>query len=144
MFGELRNSYDKHIVLDRETLVDPDTPSALWTLQVAHLHQKQKSPSGKRVVFMDNFYTRHPLAQTIEKLTSDEIKVIGTMKLSNVDKINKQQLQNAKKTLEDMPRGSWILLQCLTVPKKNRLNQLNPRRVKKHRQIRKRIKENLW
>ena len=117
VFGELRNSYDKHIVLDRDTLVDPDTPSALWTLQVAQLHQTQKSPSGKRVVFMDNFYTRHPLAQTIEKLTSDEIKVIGTIKLSNVDGVNMQRLQNAKKTIEDMPRGSWVLLQCLTVQK---------------------------
>ena len=41
-FESCKHLMKTHIVLNRETLVEPDIPSALWTLQLGYLHQTQK------------------------------------------------------------------------------------------------------
>ena len=70
-------------------LVDKDKPSALWVMQMAHLTKQLKDPTGKRLVVMDNFYTRHLLARRAAKTSDDEICILGTVRLSNVDACNK-------------------------------------------------------
>ena len=76
------------------------------------MHKVSQSPSGKRIVFMDNFYTRHPLARKIKQLTNNEIKVIGTVKLNSLDTYNKTNVVKAIEMMKDMPLGSWLLVQC--------------------------------
>ena len=64
------------------------------------------------MVFMDNFYTRHSLARKIKQLTKDEIKVIGTVKLNLLDAYNKKNVTEAIQIMQNMPMGSWLLVQC--------------------------------
>jgi hypothetical protein len=54
-----------------------DSASALWLSMICQQTQKSPSPSGRRIVVMDNFYTRHTLAVAAQILTDGEVKVIG-------------------------------------------------------------------
>ena len=109
VFQDMRQSFDTFITNDPEEIILPDLASALWSLQISKMHQVLKSPSG---VFMDNYYTRHPFARKIKHLTNDEIKVIGTIKLNSLDTYNKTNVVRAIEMMNDVPMGSWILVQC--------------------------------
>lgn len=69
-------------------------------------------PSGKRVFFTDNFYTRHTLAKELQGITDNEARLIGTVKFTNVDATNRKHLSEAMSMLKDAPRGSWCLVRA--------------------------------
>ena len=54
-------------VFDNQQEIDKNSPSALWVLQMAHQTKTWPDPSGKRIFFTDNFYTRHTLASSLKK-----------------------------------------------------------------------------
>ena len=45
----------------------------------------------QRVIVMDNFYTRHTLATILKKLSDNDIFVIGTVRMNNVDGVNRKK-----------------------------------------------------
>ena len=73
-FPQLRSAYNK-ILGGSDSYVDGNSPSALWVLQMAHQTLQFPDPSGKRVFFTDNFYTRHRLAQALKKITDGEARL---------------------------------------------------------------------
>jgi hypothetical protein len=81
--------------------VAKDTASALWTLQMAHQTKKQRDPSGKRSIFMDNVYTRHKLAEKVKVLTDGEIRITGTCRLNVIQSRNKVGVKKAIDMLKD-------------------------------------------
>ena len=117
VFRDLRNSYTRHIVNDGEKIIDHDTSTALWSLQIAQMYKMLQSPCGKRVIFMDNYYTRHPLGRKIKQLTNNETKIIGTVKMNLVDKYNKPKVLEAIEMLQDANHGTWYLVPCFDPPK---------------------------
>lgn len=66
VFRQMRAPFSKCFTASSE--VDPLLASALWVLQMAQQHQLLPDPSGSRIVFMDNFYTRHILANKVALL----------------------------------------------------------------------------
>ena len=98
--------------LRKSDIVDKDSPRALWILQMAYQTKVYPDPSGKRVFFTDNFYTRHTLAKELKGITDNEARLIGTVKFTNVDSTNCRFLSEAMSMMKDTPRGSW----CLAVP----------------------------
>ena len=44
---------------------------------------------------MDIFYTRNSLAEQIEALSENEVRIIGTMRLNYVDAANKKLIERA-------------------------------------------------
>jgi len=68
--------------------VKKESSSALWILQMAQQAKTFRDPSGKRVFFCDNFYTRHNLASVLKQMTNGEARMIGTVKFTNIDWIN--------------------------------------------------------
>ena len=121
VFRDMKQAFDNIITNDPEKILLPESASALWALQISHLHKMSQSPSGKRVVFMDNFYTRHPLARKIKQLTNNEIKVIGTVKLNSLDAYNKKNITEAIERMKTALNGDWLLVQCFdSVPLRNK------------------------
>ena len=64
---------------------------------MAHQSKMFVKENGKRVIVMDNFYTRHTLATILKKLSDNDISVIGTVRMNNVDGVNMEK--NSKKQL---------------------------------------------
>jgi len=54
---------------------------------------------------------RHALALLLKQFTDNEARLIGTVKFTNVDAINRIYLEQTIKTLKDAPHGSWKLVQ---------------------------------
>ena len=92
------------------TPLDIDLPSALWALQMAHMNKKY--PCGKRVIFMDPYYTCHHLASALHHVIDGKCFVIGTVKQNFFDGINWKFVQEGLTILENTPRGSWILVRA--------------------------------
>ncbi len=90
--------------------IEKDSLSALWLLQMAHQTKRLPDPSGKRVFFTDNFYTRHNLAHALKIMTDGEARMIGTVRLSLVDATNRYWLEQAVKMISKKERGSWCLV----------------------------------
>ena len=65
---------------------------------------------------MDNYYTRHALAKFLRELTDQKVRVIGTVKLTNVDALNTRNLEEACALLKNAPRGSWKLVAVYDPP----------------------------
>ena len=117
VFRDLRSTYKEHIQTNLKATVDPQKASALWALQIAQMSKKHEYPNGKRIVFMDNFYTRHNLALQIKALTDNKTSVIDAVRLNLVDSANRKNLKTAKARIDknkDIPRGYWLLVQCFT------------------------------
>jgi hypothetical protein len=92
LFHGLRAPFDKGYAQDPDgklSGVAKSSASALWSLQMLHQMHKQKDPSGKRHLYMDNFYTRHVLAEKVKELSDQEIRITGTCRLNVIDKFNK-------------------------------------------------------
>lgn len=88
MFRTLKTPLKK---LTNEKLIVVDSATALWILQMAHFqaaHRKEK-----RLVVMDNFYTRHTLAVALAWLTDGCVRILGTVKLNLVDSINRVHIK---------------------------------------------------
>ena len=82
----MRTPFNK--ILGKSKLVDKDSPTTLWILQMAHQTKILPDPNGKRLLFVDNFYTRHLLAQELKRITDGKVRVIGTVKFTNIDATN--------------------------------------------------------
>jgi hypothetical protein len=111
IFQDMRRLYESFV---DGTLVEKTSPSALWSLLMSH-QVKRSQDQEKRVMFMDNFYTRHNLACQLKRLTDNKVFVIGTVRFNNVDGINRSHLKAAQERLKkkEVARGSWLLLQVL-------------------------------
>ena len=97
--------------------VREDSASALWIAQCGHMEKlSETTTTGNRLVFMDNFYTRHALAKTLKSLTDGKVRIVGTIKLSNVDALNTSNIQDACAQLKDARRGSWRLVAAYDPP----------------------------
>jgi len=107
---EMKAKYNK--TLGKSDIVDKDSPTALWILQMAHQTKLYPDPSGKRVFFTDNYYTRHTLAKELKAITDNEARLCGTVKFTNVDSINRAHLTEAISLMKDATRGSWKLVQA--------------------------------
>jgi hypothetical protein len=79
---------------------------------LAHPSKKKPDPSGKRVMYMDNFYTRHRLGQVLKKMTDGEVRITGTCRTNLVNKVNLVGVKKAIAALESEPRGSWALVRA--------------------------------
>jgi hypothetical protein len=65
--------------------IEKDSLSALWLLQMADQTKRLPDPSGKRVFFTDNFYTRHNLAHALKIMTDGEARMIGSFRSSGLE-----------------------------------------------------------
>jgi hypothetical protein len=102
-----------HIGNDTSKDTLADTPSALWICMMGQQTKNFKQPGdGKRYFFSDNFYTRHIVAERLQKFTDNEAYLIGTLKFTNVDATNRYHLSRAMETLKDAPCGTWCLVQA--------------------------------
>jgi hypothetical protein len=100
--------------------VSKDSPSALWTLQMSHQTKKCPDPSGKRNIFMDNYYTCHTLAKQVRVMSDDEIKITGTCQLNIIHKRNAVGIKKAIELLVDKWQGSWALVHAYNPSKEEK------------------------
>ena len=107
LFRGLRGVFHRNF--SKRSVVSPKKPSALWIMQLAHQHKSYKDPSGERLVVMDNFHTRHPLARQLANATDGEMKVLGTVRFNNIDKLNRPLVKQAVERLGDKEKGDWFL-----------------------------------
>jgi hypothetical protein len=105
LFPEMQTPYN-NVLCASDSAVKGESASALWVLQMSHHTKQYQDPSGKRVFFMDNFYTRHTLGLSLKKITDGEAHLCGTVWFTNVDATNRYYLKTAIKELKDKPRGS--------------------------------------
>lgn len=110
LFRDLRTPYNNVIV--NSNMIDKDSPTALWILQMAQQTKQFPDPSGKRLFFTDNFYTRHTLAEVLKRITDGEARLCGTVKFSNVDATNRHYLTTAIALMKDSTRGDWKLVRA--------------------------------
>ncbi len=110
IFRTLRAPYNNVFHPDSNLRNEENSPSALWLLQMAHQTKSFPDPSGHRVFFTDNFYTRHQLAHALKVRTDGEARMIGTVHFSNVDCMNHYYLQKTIDEYEKKPRGFWCLV----------------------------------
>jgi hypothetical protein len=68
--------------------VKADSAPAGWVLQMAHQTKIYQDPNNKRVIFCDNFYTRHTLVALLKKITDGETQLIGKCQFNNVNATN--------------------------------------------------------
>ena len=108
-FPELRRAFYQHFD-GKEEDMSMGSPSALWSIIMAHPTKKSQDPSGNRYFFMDNYYTCHILAKKIKDLTDGEARVIGTVKFINIDATNRIGVQEGLELLKDASRGEWCLV----------------------------------
>jgi hypothetical protein len=73
-------------------------------------NKNDPDPSGKHVIFCDNFYTHHILASLLKAITEGEFHLIGKVRFLNVDVTNRHYLKTAIEQLKKKPRGSWLLV----------------------------------
>jgi hypothetical protein len=66
LFPEMWTPYNNFLCAS-DSAVKGESASALWVLQVAYHTKHYQHPSGKRVFFMDNFYTHHTLGLSLKK-----------------------------------------------------------------------------
>jgi hypothetical protein len=111
VFGELRTPC-RNIIQSKTSKIDATKASALWVLQMGLQTKRLRDPSGRRVFFTDNFYTRHNLAMVLSEFTDGEGKLIGTVKYTNVDATNRYYLFKAMEQMKDAERGSWCLVRA--------------------------------
>ncbi len=113
LFRDIRGSFNQAFA---DKSVDPVSATAQWILQLAYQSKVRKSPTGKRVVFADNFYTRHTMAKKLMEITDGEIRMTETIKMNNGDAINRVRLKEAIMQMKDAERGSWMLVRAYDKP----------------------------
>jgi hypothetical protein len=90
VFRDLREHFEKV-----ERPVDRNSATALWILQLAHQVKNDNSADRKQVIFTDNFYMRHIMAKQLHCITDGNAFMIGTVKFTNVDAMNRIHLTTA-------------------------------------------------
>lgn len=63
----------------------------------------------RTLVVMENYYTHHLLAKQLKILTDDEINVLLTDRINNLDAIHRTNVKKALTELQNVERGSWCL-----------------------------------
>lgn len=111
VFRDMRLAYLKHFGRP-DCLVDINSPTALWILQVAQQVKMDDATCKKRVLFTDNFYTRHTMAKELNTYTDGKVFLVGTVKFTNVDAINRIYLSMAIQEMKNEPRGTWMLVRA--------------------------------
>ena len=102
---------------------------------MAHQTKTYQDPSGSRVSFMDNFYTRHTLAQGLKQMTDGEAKIIGTVKFTNLDSTNRRYVAEGVTKLKDIARGLWSVIRTHDKhPDLDKLRRLHDAQQKKKKQ----------
>jgi len=106
IFSDLRKPIHKVFgdVLQRKTV--------LWAAMIAQQNQRRPAPYKKRVVVMDNFYTSVSLAKTLDQLTDGEIKIIGTIKMSMVQGLNRENVKHVQTLMEAADAHDWYLIRA--------------------------------
>ena len=105
LFPEVRTIYNQHI----DNKCPPAT--ALWVCQLLLMTKRFRLPEGKkRLIVLDSYYTSHVLGSTLSKVTDNTTKILGTVKLSMIDKHNKTLLTEAINLLKNAERGKWYLV----------------------------------
>ena len=123
LFPEMQTPYN-NVLCACDSAVKGESASALWVLQMSHHTKQYQDPSGKRVFFMDNFYTRHTLGLSLKKITDGDAHLCGTVRFTNIDGTNWYCLKTAIKDLKDKPRGSWFLVRAYNkTPNYNQLQR---------------------
>lgn len=87
-------------------------PSALWCLHMAHQTKIHPMECGSLYV-TDNFYTCHVLTKTLLILTDGEAYMLCTVIINTVDGINRVSVKKVISMLENLERGSWVLVEVL-------------------------------
>ena len=121
IFRDLRELYDRKMDTN---LVNPNSASALWCLQMAHQTKLFKTPNQKRTLVMDNFYTRHVLGRQLKILSDEDIRIIRTTRFNKVDAVNRPHLKEALSLMSSKARGSWLLVQSFDKPVQTRQQHL--------------------
>jgi hypothetical protein len=138
-FSELRTPYNNCITNCSDLEVKADSASAGWVLQMAHQTKLYQDPNNKRVIFCDNFYTRHTLAASLRRITDGETRLIGICRFNNIDATNGFNLKQAIEALKLKQRSSWMLVRAYDkvenydVLKWQHTNQQN--RIPKHQRV---------
>lgn len=57
---------------------------ALWATMIAQQTQQEEAPTGKRLAFMDIYYTSNTLARRLFERSDGEVPVIGTVRMNYV------------------------------------------------------------
>jgi hypothetical protein len=112
IFRTLRTPYNNIFHPDNKINIEKDSPSSLWLLQMSHQTRIVPDPSGRRIFFTDNFYTRHQLAYALKVMMDGEARMIGTVRFSNVNCTNRFYLQQAIDLTDAKPRGSWCIVRA--------------------------------
>ena len=118
---------------DDDCPIDKQSSTALWAVMAAQQEMKSESQESK-VVFTDSYYTRHYLGKynvarrvarlavsnvlsfllfpgrALLQMTSNRMKLTGTVKMNLVDPVNKVLLTMAKDTIDKLERGDWALV----------------------------------
>lgn len=89
-------------------LTSPHSASELCALQVAHGLQVEQTKEAGMVV-MDNFYSQPDLREQIRKLTDDWVRILWTVRLNNLDLINRVNVKQAVEAMKDASRGNCYL-----------------------------------
>jgi len=123
IFHSLWTPYNNEFHSNNQIKIGKDFPSSLWLLQMAHQTQNFPDPSGRRVFFVDNFYTRHQLAHAVKVMKDGESRMIGTVRFTNIDCTNHFYVQKAIDLLDAKPHGSWCLVRAYDEHPELSLNQ---------------------
>ena len=80
---------------------------------MAHQEKLYPDPSGSghRLFVTDNFYTSHKSGQELKTQTGNKSMMLGTMKITNMNAIDRETVNLACDKLETMPHGSWVVCQ---------------------------------
>ncbi|EGZ10404.1 hypothetical protein PHYSODRAFT_518952 [Phytophthora sojae] len=65
-----------------EINIEPKSATSLWVAMAGHQTRTYRSPSGRRLLISDNFYTRHTYARAISAFTDDEVRLLGTVRMN--------------------------------------------------------------
>ncbi|RLN49201.1 hypothetical protein BBJ28_00014775, partial [Nothophytophthora sp. Chile5] len=109
LFPELRTPLDRTLV-HPDVTITPDSATALWLAMIGHQTRLMQSPTGRRLLICENFYTRHVFAKAVLAFTDGDVKVLGTVRMDLVDRWNKPELKEAFKRVHARQRGAWELV----------------------------------
>lgn len=109
-FLELRKVYDKFFEETDQTYIDNTSQSALSAMQPVHLTKKLGNGEDVTDIFMDYFYTRHNLANTVRVMTQGKVRITGTVRMNFVDATNKENAMKAMAEMKDAEQRSWKLV----------------------------------
>ncbi|KAF4143098.1 Transposase IS4 [Phytophthora infestans] len=114
MFHELRRPLAR--TLAREDIsVKRDSASALWVAMIGRMTLTHQSPTGRRLIVCNNYYTRHELAKAVLAFTDGEVRMVGTCKVNQMGKWNESEIALSVERVKLIERGSWELIAAVDI-----------------------------